>query len=914
MKIENILACPACRQPSLVENPSEYNCASCGAAYSIRDGVPVLLRENSEIVHEDTKRAEFWDAGWESRNASLLSSHRDEILRARAEYVDYLTKEGYPSVTDVIPDHVRGKLFLNIGCGGGYEGLLFSGYGVRYIGVDFSHNAARYTRDIVAKAEFEGVTYQAEAEALPFRDESIEYIYSSGVLHHTPNIEETLKEVYRVLAPGGTAMIGVYASYSIMFVWYRLHAVLRGNFTKKSIERWMHANTEGEWQTDKRKNHWTTTYNKPEFSEMMHIAGFSGVHIQQTPLQLRAIPVLGKILSAVFPAKVGDMRVGPFGGMIVATCIKTVTPPDRMRFLSNFGLLPGTWTNLVLILIAGVSEGFGITLFIPLLYIMGGGDQSELPRPFSEMQSFLEGFQIEFTPMILLGLIVIFSLAALAIGYIQRKMLIKTKRHFTRNLQNTLFKEILRTSWAYSSKRSNGEIVNQLMVECSRAGNSLGFELMAVAFMLQIAVYLAFSFTVSWQLTVTAGIFGVVMYLAVRPLFRQAKSLGAQSVEVNKDFSFISLEYIRNLKLLKATANEAPAIEGISNRTDRLYKMSVDLELNGAQLYFLVQALPVLMLAVIIAISNEVLQIRINIVLVFLLFMVRIAPKVGQLQQQIQSFHHLSPAMLIVREMIDACRENHEIFNHDGRKFDRIKDQISLENLTFKYSEDGVPAVKNVSMEFRKNKTVAIVGSSGAGKSTIMDILTGLRIPQHGQMSIDGFSLGEYDLNSWRRRIGLVTQETAIFNSSMRENLKFYCPKATEENISKALSLAHLDKVVADLPDGLETILGENGAQLSGGQKQRLALARALVGDPEILLLDEATSALDNESEHYVQQGINTIAHRLTIVVIAHRLSTVRHADYVYVMENGCVVESGTYEHLSKNSGRFADLQKLELI
>jgi ubiquinone/menaquinone biosynthesis C-methylase UbiE/uncharacterized protein YbaR (Trm112 family) len=322
MNVDNLLACPTCSKSSLSKSHENYTCESCEVQYPFRDDVPVFLRPNSKVVAEESDRAEFWNAGWEKRNKHLLEKDSEEILKERLEYLDYLATSGYPSAIDISPENVANKTFLNIGCGGGYEGLLFSGYGARYIGIDFSHNAAKFTRTFIQKAGFEGTTFQAEAEALPFQENSIEYIYSSGVLHHTPNTEDSLKEVYRVLKPGGTAMIGLYATYSIMFLWYRLHAILRGNVTKNSIEGWMHANTEGDWQTEDRKNYWTKTYTKAQFTKMMQDAGFGDVKMVQSPLQLKIVPIIGKIIMALFPVWVGDLRIGPIGSMLVATGTK----------------------------------------------------------------------------------------------------------------------------------------------------------------------------------------------------------------------------------------------------------------------------------------------------------------------------------------------------------------------------------------------------------------------------------------------------------------------------------------------------------------------------------------------------------------------------------------------------------------
>ena len=181
-------------------------------------------------------------------------------------------------------------------------------------------------------------------------------------------------------------------------------------------------------------------------------------------------------------------------------------------------------------------------------------------------------------------------------------------------------------------------------------------------------------------------------------------------------------------------------------------------------------------------------------------------------------------------------------------------------------------------------------------------------MPDDGTITIDNKPLGEYDLMSWRRRIGYVAQDVVVFNDTLASNVTFACPEATEEDIREALEIARLSELIEELPDGLQTMIGENGTRLSGGQRQRLALARAIIGKPELLLLDEATSALDNESERLVQQAIEAIATEFTLVVIAHRLTTVRHADVIHVMEEGRVVQSGKYDDLMAQDGSFRQL------
>ena len=584
-----------------------------------------------------------------------------------------------------------------------------------------------------------------------------------------------------------------------------------------------------------------------------------------------------------------------------------------MPFLSTFRQLPGTWSNLLLVIVSGSIESFGLSLFIPLLHVISGNEIGNLPRPFSDVVGMFDRVGIKMEPVSLLLMIVGFSLIALAVSYLQRKNLSKSKERYAQDLRNKLFGTLFNSNWSHSSKSSHGDIVNQLIQECSRSATALTVEVMAVGTAVLIAIYLVFSVIISWQLMVIAVAFGALIYVIVIPFTNRAKILGEHTVEANRDVSFVSLEFLRSMKLLKATANEDQAIENFTEKNSKLFTAIYHGELNATRVNIIVQALPVLLMATIIGFSLGVMDLPTSLLLVFLLFMARTAPRIAQFQQQLQTYLRLSPALRVIRQTIDKSIISSEDCNPDGKIFEHLKDKIVLNNVSFKYPDGDAAAIESVSIAIERHQTVAIVGSSGAGKSTLMDLLTGLQKPDEGSITIDGVDLGEFNLKSWRKRLGIVTQDTVTFNESLRKNLRFFHKTATDADLARALTVSKLDEVVAELPDGMDTTLGESGVRFSGGQKQRVAIARALVGKPDFLLLDEATSALDNESEYYFQEALTIASKSMTILVIAHRLSTVRRADLIYVMEKGQVVESGTDDQLVSRGGRFAELQSLEL-
>jgi ATP-binding cassette subfamily C protein len=218
------------------------------------------------------------------------------------------------------------------------------------------------------------------------------------------------------------------------------------------------------------------------------------------------------------------------------------------------------------------------------------------------------------------------------------------------------------------------------------------------------------------------------------------------------------------------------------------------------------------------------------------------------------------------------------------------------------------PALRDATLTIRAGATTAVVGPSGAGKSTLADIVLGLLFARAGHVEVDGVELTPARARAWRERVGYVAQETYLFNDTVRANLRWAYPEATDEEIQAALALAAADRFVAALPDGLDTVVGERGGRLSCGERQRLTLARALLRRPELLMLDEATSSVDAENELEIQRAVESLRGRMTMLVITHRLATTRAADVIYVMDRGRIVESGSFESLVRRGGRFAAL------
>jgi ATP-binding cassette subfamily C protein len=296
--------------------------------------------------------------------------------------------------------------------------------------------------------------------------------------------------------------------------------------------------------------------------------------------------------------------------------------------------------------------------------------------------------------------------------------------------------------------------------------------------------------------------------------------------------------------------------------------------------------------------------------LILLLFLFnRIIPLFSSIQTDYQLCLNVLPAFEGVTKILKRCEAASE---SRGGPIEHIelRDGIRFEAVSFTYGEEEKKtAISDLDLAIRAGETTAIVGPSGAGKSTIADLVLGLILPERGRLLVDDSPLDAEHLTSWRQQIGYVAQDTFLFNDTVKANLLWAYPEAEDEEIEQSLELAAADAFVSRLPDGLETVLGDRGVRLSGGEKQRLSLARALLRKPSLLILDEATSALDSENETRIRTAIDGLHGSMTIVIITHRLSTIRGADVIHVLEHGQLVESGGWDELvGKKGGRFAAL------
>jgi subfamily B ATP-binding cassette protein MsbA len=284
-----------------------------------------------------------------------------------------------------------------------------------------------------------------------------------------------------------------------------------------------------------------------------------------------------------------------------------------------------------------------------------------------------------------------------------------------------------------------------------------------------------------------------------------------------------------------------------------------------------------------------------------------IFPPVKKLGEAYNSLQETIAAMERVDKLFDVRHEE-----QGEVKIERFRDSIHFENVSFSYPGNESPVLNDIRLEIKHGDVIAIVGLSGVGKSTLVDLIPGFIKPSLGTVTIDGVNINDVELQSLRELIGIVSQDVLLFNDTVGENISFGRNNATESEVIDAARLAYADEFIGDLPDKYDTVIGEKGLRLSGGQRQRIAIARAILKNPPILILDEATSSLDSVSEAVVQKALEKLMKGRTTIVIAHRLSTIRKANKIIVLEGGRIIETGSHDELLKHEGRYQKLYELQ--
>lgn len=522
-------------------------------------------------------------------------------------------------------------------------------------------------------------------------------------------------------------------------------------------------------------------------------------------------------------------------------------------------------------------------------------------------------YGVQYGLMLTVGLVLITFLLKNLANYLALQNLTKLKNGVLRDLREKMFNKIVSLPVSYYSEKRKGDVMARMLGDVNEVQNSFFMILeLIVKEPLIIVFSLAAMISISWKLTIFVFIFIPISGFIISKIGKTLKGKSAKAQAENGYLISITEETLTGLKVVKGYNAESYFANTFNDSINRLYKLTNAIAKKNNLASPMSEFMGILVIGVLLVYGG-------NLVLVdgslkgsdFIAY-------IGLAYNILTPAKAISKASYQVKNGLAAAERVFEVLevenpiedDANAKVISSFEKGIEVKNVTFAYNDD--PVLKNFTISIPKGKTVALVGQSGSGKSTIANLLTRFYDVNQGEITIDGHNIKNVTMKSLRDQMGLVTQDSIMFNGSIADNVKIGKLDATEEEVINALKIANAFDFVSDLPEGINTNIGDAGNKLSGGQKQRISIARAVLKNPPIMILDEATSALDTESERLVQDALENMMKNRTSIVIAHRLSTIQKADTIIVMQKGTIVEQGNHEQLIAKNGTYAKLVSLQ--
>jgi subfamily B ATP-binding cassette protein MsbA len=572
-------------------------------------------------------------------------------------------------------------------------------------------------------------------------------------------------------------------------------------------------------------------------------------------------------------------------------------------------------------------DAFSFTLLIPFLNVLFGSGQAAgafggaigSDTQVDRILEWVVGDVItRESPMAALRNVVLVMFGAFLAknlaSYLYAYSTLVVEGRITRDIRNTIYAHLLRLGFPFFQKTRSGQIIGRVTADVDQMRSLVTSNLSkALASALQVTFYLTALLLLSWKLAAVAML-SLPPMLLLWARFRKRLHAGVMHLlDVGGDLSARIQETVGGIRLVKVSGAEAWENERFRELTHRHYKAMVRNERwrqffpPATEMIIATSVLGILWYGSYLVLAEG--SLGAPAFLAFLALAMRLMQPIKALGSFPSTVQPGLAAGARAFQLLDTIPEIDE--RPDARPVTGFRDALRFENVTFAYG-DGEPVLREVNLEIQPGDVVALVGPSGAGKSTLADFVPRFHDPTQGRVTLDGVDLRELRLPELRNLFGIVTQETILFHDTVRANIAYGRPNATQVEVEAAARAAHAHGFVAALPAAYDTMLGERGVRLSGGQRQRIAIARALLRQPPFLVLDEATSALDTESERAVQQAVDELMRDHTVLVIAHRLSTVRRADRIVVMDEGRIVQCGTHEVLLAEGGLYRRLYRMQ--
>jgi len=547
---------------------------------------------------------------------------------------------------------------------------------------------------------------------------------------------------------------------------------------------------------------------------------------------------------------------------------------------------------------SGLIESIGITALVPLFSRLTGiGEANDIIS--RAIGVFLGWFNQGFGLKALLSFIILTFIFKSIVLVISQYITVKIAANYEKEKRSVLFSKTLNSRWTFLISQKFGHLETILITDVGMSSSlflSIGAAVVSVASLL---VYVIIAFSISPTITMLSLVIGGVSFLILKPFLYRVREMSSAVANANSEMTHHVNENIMGLKTVKASFVEIKVAEAAQKYFNLLRNVNIKVNLLRIVSSAFVEPVSVIFVTVAFAVTylSGNFQMGIFIATMYLIH------RVFQYTQSIQAIAHKTNERIPYLERIIDFED--KITTHkepdEGDKPFIFKDHLEFSDVEFSYPGKKRKVLSHFTLSVKAGEMIGIIGESGAGKTTIVDLMLRLFEPSSGGILVDGVNIKDIYIKEWRKNIGYVPQDIFVINDTVRANIKFYDDHISEADIERALRMANIYDFIQSLPDKLETKVGERGVLLSGGEKQRLVLARYLARNPKILILDEATSALDNKSELMIQKAIEELKGKITIIVIAHGLSTILNCDNAIFLENGNIKEEGKPYDLLKD-------------
>ena len=558
---------------------------------------------------------------------------------------------------------------------------------------------------------------------------------------------------------------------------------------------------------------------------------------------------------------------------------------------------------LLLLLTAGVTEAFGLLMIVPLLYLAGFAAPSGERSPVAEaMAHAADAAGVEWTLSTVLVVFLVLSAVRSAVAWQREVLLAGMRLGFVDRLRRKLYAAIAGAKWGDLLGRRQSDMQHVLTRDVDRVGQGAFLMLQLTVTALLTLAQLALAALISPSVTAVALAAGAVLVALTRPLVRRSRTLGKALTGANRALYGSVANFLGGLKLAKGHNAEGPHVRHFEEIVATTRKRQLEFTRIDSTVRAGLNLGAAFALAVLIWFALSTAALPLPELLLLVLIFARVMPGLFRLQQNAQQLAHVLPAYAHVRVMRRLLEEAAETPAGDGKPGMELRRALTVRNVSFVYEAaagTGGAALENVALDVPAGKMTAVAGPSGAGKSTLADLLLGLLEPGRGEVCIDGVPLTGSNARRWRDSVAFVPQDPYLFHDTIRGNLRWMHPEATEAEMWQALRLAAADGFVAALPEGLDTVAGDRGGRLSGGERQRITLARALMKRPALLVIDEATAQLDAENERWIRAALQSLRGRTTVVAIAHGPALLEAADGIVLLQSGRVAATGTWRELA---------------